>query len=142
MDNNYIKALDIIEKAKYDLSKIYEKGTTETLEDKKAYKEIEKVLDCLDDAKDTIIHYNKPIWEGSLMENENGKFSIEFNDGSSPHALSCGSSLEVYLREDSDEDVDEGWHSGRVEANNKGYYFYGANKPMLYQGMRVRIRED
>lgn len=141
MDKEYTRALDIIWKAKVDLKKIYDNAAAKTFEDKKAYKAIERLVESLENTEETIEHYNKPAKDGTLMEDVRGKFYIEFSDGSSSYPFSCGSSIEVYLKDDPEEDIDQGWYSGRVEHNGEGYYFYGANKPMLYTGMRARVRE-
>lgn len=142
MNSKYIKALDIIWKAKVDLKRIYEEATTKTMEEKSAYKAIERLLEELENAQGTIEHFSKPVKEGVLMENpQSGKFYIEFNDGSTSWDFSCGNLIEIYLKEDAENDIEQGWYAGRIEHNGKGYYFYGPGRPMLYRGMRTRIRE-
>lgn len=132
MNKEYINALDIIENTLYKLNKIYQLDLDTTMEDKNVYRTIENLIGELESAKWTIEYFAKPVKEGHLVENNQNKFYIEFVDGTTSYPLSCGYAIEAYL--------DGEWHVGRIEHNTKGYYFHGADKPMLYRGMRVRIR--
>jgi hypothetical protein len=143
MNNTYLKALDDIAYIRARIERAYNEGTTKTFEDKKAYKVIEKLLDQLQDAESDLKYYSLPVREGRLYESSSGKYVVSYDRGGESYPLSCGSPLEVYFdHEDWDNDIDNpGWYSGRVEHNGKGYYFYGHGNPMLYSGMRARLRE-
>lgn len=144
LDKEYSKAESIISNAKYQLEKIFDNGNYKGVENYEAYKELEHLIEKLDDTERHLQYLGKPTKEGRLVEDRGGKFFIAYDDGEESYLLSCGTSLEVYLKEDLEEDVEEGWHIGRVEHRSKngqeGYYFYGANKPFLYEGMRARKR--
>lgn len=146
LDKNYVKAENIISKTRYELKKVLDDVSSNGTENSKAFSEIEYLLEKLEDVETDLQYLNKPTKEGSLIKADGGKFYIAYDDGEESYPLSCGNSLEVYLKEDSSEDVEEGWHIGRVEHTSKngqtGYYFYGANKPFLYQGMRARKRNE
>lgn len=87
-------------------------------------------------------HFSKPTKEGYLRKNSYGKFEIDYSRGGASYPLSCGSSLEIYLLEDAETGIEEGWYAGRVEhTGGKGYYFYGPGKPALCDNMRVRTRD-
>ena len=143
-DENYLKAEDTINQARCRLQKLLDNSSTKGLENREAYKEIETLLEHLEDAEKSLEYLSKPTKEGRLIEAEGGKYYIAYDDGTESYNLSCGNNVEVYLQEDLEEEVEEGWHIGRVEHKSKngqeGYYFYGANKPFLYQGMRARKR--
>lgn len=112
----------------------------ETMEEGEIRYTIYKAAEKLNDAKRTIIHFSKPTKEGYLRENSSGKFEIKYKDGDTSYPLSCGNSLEVYLKNDRrDVEREEGWYSGRVEYSD-GYYFYGPGNPNLYNGMKARQR--
>jgi len=93
------------------------------------------LINNLEDAKMSIDDFSKPIREGILFQNEDGKFEIIYPNGKHSYAFSCGSPIEVYL---------EGlWQVGRVEyTTTKGYYFYGNIKPSLKDNMRSRVEMD
>lgn len=140
MNTIYKNSLIDIENALYKLNKLYDAEIKNSMEDKEAYYAICKAVEVLEDAKNTIEHYSKPSAVGVLREDSNGKFCVEFPSGNS-YTLSCGNSIELYLKEDAELDISEGWHAGRVEHNGKGYYFYPYKTMLLYEGMRARIRE-
>ena len=133
MDKRYVTAESIINKAAYELNKIYDSATTNTQEDREAYRAIETLLEALRDTEREIQYLSSPTKEGQLQEQSNGKFAIEYMDGTESDDLSCGSSLEIY-------DQEEGWLFGRVEAKDGQYYFWGEGRPFLYTGMRARKR--
>lgn len=143
-DENYLKAEDTINQARYRLKKLLENSSTKGLENSTAYREIEYILEMMEDTEKSLEYLSKPTKEGKLIESDGGKFYIVYDDGTESYLLSCGNNIEVYLKEDLEEDVEEGWHIGRVEHTTRngqeGYYFYGANKPFLYHGMRARKR--
>ena len=99
----------------------------------------DKVTEALNNTKWTIEYFSKDTKEGYLRKNFQDKFYIEFSNGEDSYAFGCGNSIEVYLAEDPEKDIDEGWYSGRVEYRDK-YYFYGPGKPSLYTNMKARIR--
>lgn len=114
----------------------------ETMEEEEIRDALYIAAEKLNDAKYAIEHFSKPAEEGYLKENSYGKFEINFAKGETSYPLSCGSSLEVYLQENIEAGIEEGWYAGRVEhTGGKGYYFYGPGKPSLYDGMKVRTRE-
>lgn len=111
----------------------------ETMEEENIRGALYKAADKLNDAKRAIEYFSRPTAEGYLTQNRNGRFEMN------GHELTSGSAIEVYLNKDYENNIDGGWYSGRVEhtrmENQEGYYFYGANKPFLCEGMRVRIRK-
>lgn len=117
----------------------------ETMEEEEIRNALYRAAEKLNDAKYAIEHFSKSTEEGYLRENSSGKFEIDYCLGGTSYPLSCGCSLEVYLQEDPEADIEEGWYSGRVEHSSRdgksGYYFYGPGKPFLYDGMRVRTRD-
>ncbi|MBN9636897.1 MAG: DUF5348 domain-containing protein, partial [Achromobacter sp.] len=90
----------------------------ETMEENEIRSAIYRAAEKLNDAKNAIEHFTKPVKEGTLRENDMGKFEIDYINGGSSYPLSCGSSLEVYLQEDTEKFIEEGSHPGRVEATN------------------------
>jgi hypothetical protein len=109
----------------------------ETMEEEEIRHALYRAADKLNDAKRAIEYYSSPIKEeGYLTQNSRGRFELN------GHEFTSGSKIEVYLNENLENDIEEGWLSGRVEhTGNKGYYFYGPSKPSLYEGMRARTRE-
>jgi len=137
MDSKYIKGLEIITKAMFDLQKIYDEADSRGLENLEASEAIYNLLDRLENTKDTIKYYTRETTEGYLEELPSGKFEIEPTEGGYSHSLSCGSALELYFE-------GEGWQPGRVEyMPDKGYYFYNIDmsNPTLYRGMKARFRK-
>lgn len=110
----------------------------ETMEEEAIRGSIYQAADKLNDAKRAMDYFTRPTDEGYLEQNRNGRF--EMND----HEFTSGSAIEVYLNEDKENHIKEGWYAGRVEYTRRddqeGYYFYGANKPFLEYGMKARIR--
>ncbi|MGH4117188.1 DUF5348 domain-containing protein [Clostridium sp.] len=112
----------------------------ETMEESEIRHAIYKASEKLNDAKRIIIYFSKPTKDGYLRENSSGKFEIKYKDGTTSYPLSCGSSLEIYLKNDRpDVEREEGWYSGRVEYSDE-YYFYGPGNPKIYSGMIARQR--
>lgn len=111
----------------------------ETMEEENIRGALYHAADKLNDAKRAIEYFKRPTEEGYLIQNKNGRF--EMND----REFTSGSSIEVYLKKDPKNNIEEGWYSGRVEYthrdNQEGYYFFGANKPFLTEGMKARIRK-
>jgi len=111
----------------------------ETMEETEIRCAIYRAAEKLNDAKRAIEHFTKATKEGTLKKNDLDRYEIHFKKGES-HSLSCGSSLEVYLKDDREEvEREEGWYSGSVE-HSDGYYFRGPGNPKLKTGMKVRIR--
>lgn len=108
-----------------------------TMEEEEIRYALDNALDKLLDAKRAIEYYTKPTKEGVLIENSSGKFQIMFDEGGKSYEFSCSYPIELY--------IDGIWISGHVEHTSinseSGYYFYGANKPFLREGMRARIRD-
>jgi len=133
LNAKYREAWGILEQARYELNKIYEADPGATSEeDKEAYYILEDIISRLESAANSIEYLKAPPKEGRLREESNGKFYIEYKDGTSGYLLSCGNRLEI-------RDGDQ-WQIGRVEAKNGKYYFYGDTKPNLYEGMEARTR--
>lgn len=108
----------------------------ETMEEREIRYALQAAAEKLSNAKYVIEHFLKPTNEGYLKINSHGRFELD------EHEFTCGSPIEVYLQEDIEADIEEGWYSGRVEhSSDKGYCFYGPGKPPLHEGMRVRTRE-
>ncbi|KNZ41449.1 DUF5348 domain-containing protein [Acetobacterium bakii] len=143
MNYEYMKARDIISKAHYELEDIFKHTEPEnmtsdfqSLENREARDTLEKVIGCLDIARDHLEYLNSPIKEGVLEEDSRTqKFFIIYDDRTESYNFGCGSSLELFINGE--------WIIGRVEANQEGeYYFYGAGRPLLFRGMRVRKRTN
>lgn len=134
MKNEYTKAQDIINKAKFQLQKILDEVQgNKTVEDHEAYSILDNIIDRLTSAENELEYLNSPVKYGVLQEDhETGKYYIAYDDGTESHNLSCGSTLELL--------IDDDWIIGRVEARDGQYYFYGADKPHLFRGMMVRKR--
>jgi len=134
MKVEYTKAQDIINKSRLQLEKILQTAeNNKFLEDKEAYYTLDDIIEHLKGAEDYLNYLNTPPKEGILMLNhESDKYYIAYDDGAESYDLSCGSTLELFL--------DDNYIIGRVEARDGKYYFYGAGKPSLSYGMRVRKR--
>lgn len=132
MDVNYLNARDKIHHLKNELERIIDKADCKGMENNDCYRLLESLTEELDSAERSIDYYSRPVKEGRLIELDNGRFEI------CDMELTCGSSLEIY------DDEEEEWATGRVEHTSRngqeGYYFYGSNKPFLYEGMKARIR--
>ena len=135
----YTKYLSEISDLAHKLGEALEKlpdDESGTMEENEIYNALYWAHEKLIDAKRDIQYFSNPnTKDGYLHMNNKSKrfelYSVEFR---------CGSPIEVYLREEPESNVKEGWHSGRVEARNGEYYFFGANNPSLYEGMKVRVR--
>lgn len=136
MKVGYTKAQDIINRTRIDLTRILDDiGKNQTAEDREAYSTLDRIIEELEGAEDYLNYLNSPAKEGILMLNRNNdKYYIAYDNGTESYDLSCGYKLELFL--------DGEWIIGRVEARGNGeYYFYGADKPSLSYGMKVRKRD-
>lgn len=115
--------------ARVKLESIISDVRDDSMEDNKVTAELEDLVERLRTAENIIKYFFRPVQEGRLFGLSNGRFEINGNE------ISCGFPLEVFWE---DENC---WLSGRVEHNN-GYYFYSYDMghPMLYAGMKCRIR--
>lgn len=143
LDNYYLEAMAIINETRYKLQSILNKNIYKGLENQEAYNKIDALVEELEDINRNLNYLGAPTREGILVKGSNGKFYISFDDGDN-YQLSCGCSLEIYLKDDiSDE---KKWFIGRVEYNNgyyfNCYYFHPESRPILHENMRVRIREN
>ena len=140
MHINYLKAADELKAAMSDIKQLMESASRKSFEDKIAYRYLEGIVEKMDVAIDRIEHYSRPAKEGTLREMDNEKFELLDKNGKHVRSFSCGSPIECFIEYDDEAE----WHSGRVEHTTRdgysGYYFYGADKPFLYTGMRARIR--
>ena len=137
---NYLKEISLLAENLDNVLDSLPCFDSETMEESEIRYAIYKASEKINDAKRTIIQFSKPTKEGYLRENSSGKFEIKYKDGDTSYPLSCGNSLEVYLKNDrQDVEREEGWYSGRVEYSD-GYYFYGPGNPNLYSGMKARQR--
>ena len=134
----YTKYLNEISELAHKLGKALEQlpdDESGTMEENEIYNALYWAHEKLIDAKRDIKYFSNPnTKEGYLHMNRSERFElygVEFR---------CGSPIEVYLIEEPKNNIKGGWHAGRVEARNGEYYFFGANNPSLYDGMRVRVR--
>lgn len=132
MDKNYLKAKEIIDNARGDLNNIFVKAECKGVENEAAYRLLENIIEKLEDIAKGIKYLGSPTKEGILVEDSNGKYFIEYDDGSKSYNLSCGNTLELLYNDE--------WQIGRVEAKDGEYYFYGEGIPFLHNGMRARKR--
>lgn len=137
MDKNYLKALEVLEKAKRDIEKIMDVADYKSKENTMIFHALENWITSSDDVIRDINYLRQPTKEGQLLEGPAGKFFVVYDDGKESHDLSCGEALELYQGDE--------WHIGRVEHrtsdDGKGYYFYGLDSRLfLHRGMRVRRR--
>lgn len=142
MNNEFIKANYLVSDLNYKLKAIFDDldenyhTNINSLEDERAYDKLEYLIDAIDDFERDIKYLSSDDKEGFLKLHYSNKFYIVYDDNTESELLSCGHSLEIL--------VDDEWHIGRVEysweINNKGYYYYGLDNPLLYEGMRVRKR--
>ena len=98
-----------------------------------SYYLLEDTAEKLTNARNYLQYLSAPTKEGVLREGDNGKFYIEYMDGTESHLLSWGNPLELFLEDD--------WVIARIEAKDGKYYFHNGDKPFLYEGMRARKRE-
>ena len=136
MDNVYHKSKEKLENFIYGMKKMVEQAPSKTFEDEMICRKLEGLVEKMDDVVYAIEHYSKPAREGTLRKIENGKFDLIDAGGKSIAYFSCGSSIECELEYDGELE----WFAGRVEYRDGGYYFYGADKPYLYNGMKARVR--
>lgn len=133
---NRFEIKHLAEKLQNTLDKLPGCSESETMEETEIRHALQKAADTLYDTAREIEYFQLSVKEGYLEKLSNDKFQLVFNDEMLPHVFSCGSPIEVYL----DDSEEPGWCAGRVEHNGQGYYFYGPGKPMLYAGMKARIR--
>lgn len=133
MDRNFMHGLDIIKDMQREVNKILSVADCKGMENNEASIALEMLLDTLDNARNTIEYYTKPIREGKLKMNRAGKFDFIYATGE--FSLSCGNPLEI--------NIDNIYYAGRVEhTTDKGYYFYcdDLDNPKLINGMIARVR--
>ena len=139
---NEYEIKSLAQKLQDTLYKLPGNHTDEAMEETEIRYALDKAQEALSDAQRAIEYFTKPVHQGVLVQNNNGKFVLKFDDGGSSYPFSCGSSIEIYLAYDLEE---SGWYAGRVEHTTRdgqtGYYFYGPGKPFLYSCMKARIRE-
>lgn len=138
MHKDYVKALSIImDKTKHDIQNYYEEDLGDGLDDINVCKSLKKLVEQLEETKDTLSYYLRNTNEGYLvLENISSNYVIKFLDGDSFQKLNCGSYLEAYLNE-------KVWKVVKIENNSeKGYSFYNPEigYQKLYSKMKVRVR--
>lgn len=138
MDKDFIKALGvIIEKAKHDIQNYHEVDSSDKSKYNEVSKSLEKLLEQLEDTKNTINHYLRSSNEGYLvLENISANYVIKFLDGTNFQPLLCGSYLDAYIK-------NKGWCVVKIEQDSEnGYYFYNPEigYQKLYKNMKVRVR--
>ena len=138
MDIDHINELSsIVEKTKNDIRNYYEKDLSEESEGNEVSKSLGKLLEQLEDTKNTINLYLRSTNEGYLvLENISSNYVIKFLNGDGFQPLSSEGYLEVYVN-------GKGWSVVKVEHSvEKGYYFYNPEigYPKLYPNMKVRVK--
>ena len=138
MNKDYVKALRaIIEKTKHDIQNYSEEDPNEKSEYTEVRKSLDKLLEQLENTKNTINHYLRSTNEGYLvLENVSSNYVIKFLDGDTFQPLVCGSYIEAYIN-------NKAWNVVKIEHNSKqGYYFYNPEIgcQSIYPNMKVRVR--
>lgn len=132
MESSFKDAKYIIDNAKYKLENLINSTSIKTLEDKKVYYALDRLIQELDLAEWTIKHYSKPVMEGYLVKNSRDRFELK------GYEFTCGDAIEVFNMEEQE------WCAGRVEHSiNKGEYYFlcgDMGSPALEDGMLVRRR--
>jgi hypothetical protein len=125
----------LIRKTMKEIKKIIDTSGAKTKDDNLAIRQLEILVEKLEDVENELKYLKADAKEGVLFLNSVSKrFVIKYNDGTESYDLTCGSSLEVW-----DNEYEE-WNIGRVEhSTEKGYYFY-QTKSKLTEGMRVAKR--
>lgn len=141
MDVKYSIARDEMSLLKTKLKKVLNEAPYEGFENKIAYQKIEELLEQIDSAISEIDQFSKPAVEGILRKNDLGRYELIDSNGSYIGYFTSGSPIECFV--DFGGELD--WVAGRVEHRRKDgqadYYFYGADNPFLFEGMRARIRK-
>ena len=96
MDTNYLKALEILERAKRDIEKVMDVADYQSEGNSMIFHALENWVISSDDVIRDINYLRQPTKEGQLREGPSGKFFIEYDDGKESHDLSCGEALEIY----------------------------------------------
>ncbi len=125
-------AIEAIQTAIKTLSKGVSETGSDTWESETISSYLLGILDDLETAKERIEYLSRPSREGSMYQNDRGRFVVTFFDGDTGPELTCGSPLEALYAEE--------WHIGRVEHKSAGYYFYGSGNPLLMDIEKVRVR--
>lgn len=108
--------------------------------------ELQNIMGKLADIESQIRYINAPVRvEGVLHKKSNDRYEVNGCE------LTCGCRIEYLRRDgrhvicDSNNDNDEWielpyWCKGGIEHNGKEYYIVGADKNVILEGLRVRIR--
>lgn len=133
MRNEYISTFEKIKALELEITRqldtiVDDIDEENSLEEKIAFISLERLQEHLQYYNDTVEYLLKDTLEGLLKCDDTGKFYLENK------YFSCGSSIELFIEDE--------WHIGAVEYDDvQGYYFKGANKPVLREGMKARIRQ-
>ena len=105
----------------------------DNFEEMKAHSIIKYLHTEIGEAIHELEHLNREVKEGLLYLNSQGRYNL---DTMPEFYFTCGNIIELA--------VEGQWQSGRVEHDDKDYYFCsyeGKNIP-LREGMKARIRVD
>lgn len=136
MKEEFNEAQNVINKAKFDLSRIFNNtGDNNTVEDQEVWNTLKEIIEHLESAEDYLNYLNAPLKEGVLgKDHETGEYFIAYDDGTESHDLSCGSKIELF--------IDDEWDIGSIDARDEQFYFNGSDQLILFIGMRVRKRKN
>ena len=137
MDSNYLEVRNKMLLVSNELRKVLDRSANTSFEENLVYCKVENLLEKISSIADDINHFALPTKTGTLRKMDNGRFELVSATGKQITYFSCGSLIECQVKYDDEMQ----WFAGRVEYRDGGYYFYGVNKPFLYNGMPARIRE-
>lgn len=130
MDIKYTEILSWLKKGENILNEYFDNYSSneKSNEEENINNKLYEIQDKIYNINWLIKYYNKPIKDGYLILQENGRFKIFDKE------LTCGSCLEI--------NYNNSWYFGRVEYDN-GYYFScnELENVKLSDIMYVRIRD-
>lgn len=133
LNNKYLELLDELKVLHLKTTEVLQHEPKDTFEEEKANSIIEYLHGEVEEALHELEHLTREVKEGHLLLNSQGRYNL---DTMPEFYFTCGNIIEV--------DVDGSWHRGRVEHDNKDYYFcnYEGKNIHLYEGMKARVRVD
>jgi len=133
LNKRYLEALNELKELNEKNKRVLETDPGDNFEEGKAYSIVEYLTGEIDEAIHELEHLTREVKEGILLLNSQGRYNL---DTMPELYFTCGNIIEV--------SVEGKWYRGRVEHDNKEYYFCnyeGRNLP-LSEGMKARIRVD
>jgi len=133
LNKKYLEVLNELKVFNEKNKNLLKTEPSNNFEDEKAYSIIEYITREIDEAAHELDHLTREVREGVLLLNSQGRYNL---DTMPEFYFTCGNIIEVY--------IDGQWQRGRVEHDNKDYYFcnYEGCNLQFFEGMQARVRVD